>query len=375
LITCGECGERNDDGEKFCGSCGAFLGWQAAPQTADAHPPVASGGGSPRVPITEELPLVPVPVTPRNGAGNAPPGPAKRQGKADSISTVAGGGPSIEEGEPVAVKPEERRVRAPVEPRDAEVSPPAAGDLICATCGTGNPADRHFCRRCAASLSISTAAVTPSSPWWRRYFGHTNQKALPAGTRPKWKTRHFPAKAVAGLTVAGLLGGGAYAGRDVPAAAVQRVRDEFSDIEIPRDQIKLLASSNLQGRDADFAKDGTTVRSWAAKLEKPEPYLQAEFDRSFRLVYVFITGGLVEPPQGQNDRMALKVRISVTEKPDEPEPSYREVAQVEVGNGTGRQGFYVGAEGVKAVRITVLDPPSSQGYVVTVAEVQFSRRR
>ena len=39
------------------------------------------------------------------------------------------------------------------------------GDLICGTCGEGNPSTRRFCSRCGASLVTATQV---KEPWWRR---------------------------------------------------------------------------------------------------------------------------------------------------------------------------------------------------------------
>jgi hypothetical protein len=39
------------------------------------------------------------------------------------------------------------------------------GDLICGTCGEGNPSTRRFCSRCGASL---VTATTVRESWWRR---------------------------------------------------------------------------------------------------------------------------------------------------------------------------------------------------------------
>ena len=49
------------------------------------------------------------------------------------------------------------------------------GDLICGTCGEGNPPTRRFCSRCGASLVTATKA---KESWWRRFL--------------RWLRRLFP---------------------------------------------------------------------------------------------------------------------------------------------------------------------------------------
>lgn len=54
------------------------------------------------------------------------------------------------------------------------------GDLICGTCGEGNPPTRRFCSRCGASLVTATKA---KESWWRRFL-HWLRRLLP-GHGPK----------------------------------------------------------------------------------------------------------------------------------------------------------------------------------------------
>ena len=64
MIICSQCGERNPDGEQFCGSCNAFLEWEGAAVDpgAQAGPPQPGYGRQPGVPNQ-----------PQAGYGQAPP--------------------------------------------------------------------------------------------------------------------------------------------------------------------------------------------------------------------------------------------------------------------------------------------------------------
>ena len=201
VLICGDCSARNDDGENFCTNCGAYLEWQRPPAGAVDRPQAATSGPGPKAPPdTAELPQITVPPVrtagePRPGtphgrrsaaAGNENPGRSGTVRAGGAGGARQGTGPesdgdvraksdpvAVIDIEPAAVKPGQRISSAPrVIPADREAST-AAGELICATCGTGNQTDRSFCRRCAASLAVEPVAevsVAPRLSWWRRLF-------------------------------------------------------------------------------------------------------------------------------------------------------------------------------------------------------------
>ena len=60
MLICTKCGHEADEGETFCGRCGAFLEWTGAPATpAEAPPPVMPAPASPRHAGSEPEPAGP----------------------------------------------------------------------------------------------------------------------------------------------------------------------------------------------------------------------------------------------------------------------------------------------------------------------------
>ncbi|MFD4888721.1 zinc-ribbon domain-containing protein, partial [Kitasatospora sp. NPDC058402] len=75
MRTCPECGVANEDGDDFCGNCGAYLGWSgaaaatsAAPGSA-ATPPAAAAPPAAAPPAAAAAPAAP----PAGAAREEPP--------------------------------------------------------------------------------------------------------------------------------------------------------------------------------------------------------------------------------------------------------------------------------------------------------------
>jgi ribosomal protein L40E len=220
MQTCPECGTRNAAGAEFCSSCGAYLAWEdeqspprpgspappPAPETSRRPPPPRPERPAPPQSRPEPLPRPspprsgPVPgpgrgptrhnpqkvrrmppdpderddrtvVLPRipddvPGPGHWPSNPSPPDGteRAGSSSTVRGPGPVPPTREPPPVPPGNTRAWAP---RPLEGEPErsiAPGEVACPRCGTGNPPERHFCRRCATELRRDAPRPVPPPP-------------------------------------------------------------------------------------------------------------------------------------------------------------------------------------------------------------------
>lgn len=403
MLICGDCSARNDDGESFCTNCGAYLEWQRPPAgSADKPQAATSGPGLKSPPETAELPQIAVPpgrgpAEPPQGtpggrrsaaagnanaglrgmvrAGNVPDGARQGSGpKSTSDGNAIGDPVTVIDIEPAAVKPGQRIDSAPAAKTSDERNLPAVGEPICAACGTGNQADRSFCRRCAESLTadpVPEAAEAPRLSWWTRLFGPPEGRALPAGTRPRWKSRRFPTKTVALVAALGLLGGAAYGNTDSIGGAPQRVLDEFFDASVPT---KMMDSPSIKDRGPEYAADEYSNTSWAAELKGGgAPYLEAKFAKPTRLAYVFITG-LSSEPRSQEDQRPAKVLISVRYE-GAADGTFQDIFPVvEVAHDTLRHGFYVGADNVRDVRLTIMEPNSRGAKSVSIGGVQFSGR-
>jgi hypothetical protein len=169
-----------------------------------------------------------------------------------------------------------------------------------------------------------------------------------------------------------LLGGAAYGNSESIAGAPQRVLDEFLDGSV--DRTTMTASAFIKDGDPKLANDGFSNTSWATELKDGvhANFLEARFAEPIRLVYVFITK-LSSEPRSPAELRPSKVLISVRYE-GAKEGMYQNVAEVEVADDEKRHGFYVGADNVKAVRLTVMEPNSQAAKSVSIAGVQFSER-
>ncbi|CAH0132307.1 hypothetical protein SRABI26_00259 [Arthrobacter sp. Bi26] len=395
MLICGDCSARNNDGERFCSNCGAYLVWQRTPAEAEEPRPMPTGSSTNLDPdvTTAQLPIVPGPSDTRHAASpvtasrdlrnSVPSGGAKsgahvagnaRVGAPESIGGTATGdaathGAGLQERQPGKEGDHAPYKATPQAPHDEP--PQFPGGLICRRCGAGNKPDVHFCRQCGAGLE-ETAPAPPLPPWWQQILGRTKPPALPAGTRPRWRIqRRFPVGAVSLLTVLGLFCGVAYLGRGVIAAAMTRVVDEISEEKITVQDKD--ASSSKPGRGADLAFDGSE-RSWASRgpAQAGVDYLKAGFGPPFRLTYVVIfcaASGVDQDPgkeqkpvkaeivavRGDGARASLTVDLSGCE--------------------SGPKNFYFGADQTSTVMLRILDSAGPTDGPVSVEEVQFFGRR
>ena len=170
----------------------------------------------------------------------------------------------------------------------------------------------------------------------------------------------------------GLLGGAAAANSDSIGRAPERVADEFLQGEVSPTGIK--EPDVAKGIDPRLATDGFINTLWTTNLTAGKrPQLEATFGEPLRLVYVFITGLSSEPqPEGAEYRGRSKVLISV--RRTGAEGRFEDFSEVEVADDSRRHGFYVGADNVAAVRLTVVKPSSTAAKTVSIAGVQFTKR-
>ena len=398
MLICGECSTRNNDGESFCANCGAYLEWQgeqgAPPKGAIARPETDSGDG--KTVLIPKLPAPPDhapghPLGRRQGSG---PGPAPQRGtKTDQplsvprVTRLPGTFPD-EDAEgviraqkplrpdtgdstdpPPVVRPARRKTPLATNPPPVkDETPPAPGELICGRCGTGNNRERHYCRRCAASLD--EAAVVPPLPWWRRLASPRPKAPLPAGTRPKRKRRHFPVRLVSFLAVLGVLGGAAYVGRGTIDIAAAQVQDRF--LSSVKRATSVTASSSQPDRLPDFAIDTYSNRSWAAGVtgNTSDQFLDFVFEREFRLTQISINGGASDDSNVFiKDRRPRNVQVTAIQADGQPKIENFELKDVKEG-----QPFSIVADRVSAVRLRILDSTGPEEAPVAIAEVQFSGR-
>ncbi|MFJ5696180.1 hypothetical protein ACIP9X_20415 [Arthrobacter sp. NPDC093125] len=133
------------------------------------------------------------------------------------------------------------------------------------------------------------------------------------------------------------------------------------------------APFSIGGKGAESAIDTHSNTSWMVNLDggKP-PHLEATFPGPNRLVYVFITGMASQPVTSGAEQRPAKVLISV--RREGTEGAFQNFPEVEVPQDPDRHGYYIGADNVTAVKLTILAPSSSEAKTVSMAGVQFTRR-
>jgi hypothetical protein len=210
----------------------------------------------------------------------------------------------------------------------------------------------------------------PPSRWWHRLASRQPKAPLASGTRPKRKRRRFPVGLVSFLAVMGLLGGAAYLGREAINGAVALVQDNLLSADVRAQNAS--ASSSAQDRLPELAIDTLEDRSWAAGVpgNTSDQYLDFSFEREFRLVHVFISGGA---SKDQNvfikERRPRNVEITAVQPDGEVT-----VEKFELQDVTARQTLSFLADRVSAVRLMILDSTGPEDAPVAIAEVQFSGR-
>ncbi len=252
MVTCPECGNQDPTGAEFCGVCGHYLKW-------DDEQPVA---------VRQPQPV------------------AQQQ--------------VVQPAEPVAP------VRAPVQ-QTVEEQVLNPGDLICGKCGKGNAPTRNFCSRCGASLADSEVVKTS---WWSRFFGRKPRQHK-AGERPgkdgvrRRSGRGGAARRTVGkmirrvIAVALVLMALIYALYQpfrgaINTAAVglwSQITGIFEAKLNPVRPIKVTATAQSAGHQAELVSDNATNTFWAAPGNGAEPALVFTFDHPVDLRKAIVHSG------------------------------------------------------------------------------------
>jgi hypothetical protein len=219
--TCGSQVARDDD---FCGTCGAYLGWESESGADAKSAPRAPDTPTQRIPISE-------PEQPE----------------------------AVQPAKPVAPRPEST---APVK-ENAPDGPP------CRSCATPNPPDRRFCRRCAQPL---TAVAEPVTVKMR------TQRSRNIDRHKLWRRL-----IILGLLIA--LVAGTVLLYPLGKTAVQDVLDKTLDA-VPISPAEITASAEVPGHPATNLADVRTDKYWGAPA--PGAWVDFTFDQPYRLVGMLV---------------------------------------------------------------------------------------
>ncbi|MFF3676533.1 zinc-ribbon domain-containing protein [Streptomyces sp. NPDC002120] len=301
-----------------------------------------------------------VPARTESGPAAAPPAPPARP-DTPSPAPVAPRAPApATPPAPAAASPQPVQPARAVAPRPVVRPAPVSDDVAgvpCPSCGTPNPPDRRFCRRCAAPLTPSTAP--PPLPWWRTIWPLRRRTRAGSGRMVRFL--------VVLAVVLALCAGGFLllpAGRNL----IEDTRDKLGKAKAVT-ATRVEASAEVQGHPVGNSTDGLSNRYWGAPA--PGASVTYTFAKPFRLVAVIVTNGASSSPEEYaKQARALQIDMEVTSK--DGRKVHKRLA---LSDKPGPQTFPTGISDAATIRLT-LDAPagSAPDRHLALAEVEFFQR-
>ncbi|MFJ9615574.1 NADase-type glycan-binding domain-containing protein [Streptomyces noursei] len=419
--TCPTCGASNAPGDDFCHNCGSYLGWSEGPRTTDTPPTTPTAPDVPADPGPATKPAATTdapagsrtptatpapPSTPRTSPSsgdhrttNAPHATEDAKGttntrgtgrttdtrdtrdttdtggtsgitgaRAEGTGTAAPNRPEPPPAAPGPTAPDTGppdpilpvQPAKPVAPRPVvrpAAAPEEAAGPPCPRCGTPNPPNRRFCRRCAAPLN--PAAARAPLPWWRTIWPFRRRVRAGSG-------RAIRLLVILALVLALCLGGFLLlpAGR----ALFQDTLDKLGGAKAIT-PVGVSASAQVGPHPAKNTTDHLRDRYWGAPGAGAT--VTYTFGTPFRLVDLIITNGAsVSPEEYTREARALRMDLEVTSADGTVHRSTLTLADK-----PGAQPFPTGISEVTTVRLTLHSVTGlTAGRHVALAEVEFFQR-
>ncbi|CAM5740739.1 hypothetical protein SHIRM173S_04329 [Streptomyces hirsutus] len=351
-------GSRSGDGDGDSEGSGTISGQDGTTSPAPRPGPDDAGAGSSAPasrPTTGEDSRADEAAAP--GAASvapAPPAPPPRNSPGPRTPAA----PTPDTSTPAPIQPV--RPAKPVTPRPvirpAEVPDEGAG-TPCPSCGTPNPPDRRFCRRCATALNPATKPEP--LPWWRTVWPF--RRRVRAGSGRAVRLLVILAVVVALCAGALLL---LPAGR----ALFEDTRDKLGKPK-PITPVDIKASAESPRHPAKNTTDGLSNSYWGAPA--PGASVTYTFRKPFRLVDLIITNGPSKNPEDYaGEARALQMDLEVTTQNGE-----RQHKQLTLSDKPGPQTILAGISDVKTVRLVLRSPVGlTSGRQLALAEVEFFQR-
>ncbi|MFI1990090.1 NADase-type glycan-binding domain-containing protein [Actinoplanes sp. NPDC020271] len=231
--------------------------------------------------------------------------------------------------------------------------PDTTGEMACPNCGTLNPADRAFCRKCGRSLRADQAAEKSRRRW---------RLSWPKG---RGRLRRLLAILAILLLVAALV----WAGVTYGPRAVDAVRDRLATPELITPS-RVTASSSAKGHDASLVSDGLNNRFWEPGRES-QPWVELTFGKPIRVLSVIVTGG-VSPEQQEYARQGRPSDVRLEMWTPDGTVTEKDLHLVDH---AGAQTFDLAVGDVSRMRLTVVSGYGlTAGKVPAIAEVEVFRR-
>ncbi|MET8295881.1 zinc ribbon domain-containing protein [Streptomyces sp. NPDC005180] len=227
----------------------------------------------------------------------------------------------------------------------------------CPSCGTPNPPDRRFCRRCATPLT--PAAVAPTLPWWRTIWPFRRRTRAGSGRLVRF---------LVVLAVVLALCAGGFLLLPTGRRLVEDTRDKLGKSKAVT-PTRVEATAELPGHPPASTTDGLSNRYWGAP--GPGASVTYTFAKPFRLVGVIVTNGAsTSPEEYARQGRALQIEVEVTVR--DGGKIHKSLA---LSDKPGPQAFPTGISDATSIRLT-LDAPAglAQGRHLALAEVEFFQR-
>ncbi|WP_436523546.1 NADase-type glycan-binding domain-containing protein [Actinoplanes sp. HUAS TT8] len=254
--------------------------------------------------------------------------------------------------QPGAVLPGRPTAPRPILREFADV-PDTTGEIACPNCGTQNPADRTFCRKCGQALHTEQAAEKA-----RRRFRFRWPKGL-------GRIRRLLAVLAILILVAALI----WAGMTYGPRAVDAVRDRMATPELVTPDA-VTASSSTRGHAPNLVSDGLSNRYWEPGHDK-KPWVELTFTKPIRVLSVIVTGG-VSPQQQDYARQGRPADVHLELWTPDGTRTEKDLPMVDR---AGPQTFEMAVGDVTRMRLTVESGYGlTSGKVPSMAEIEVFRR-
>ncbi|MFH9796789.1 NADase-type glycan-binding domain-containing protein, partial [Streptomyces virginiae] len=247
-----------------------------------------------------------------------------------------------------------------VAPRPVVRPLPASDDVTgapCPACGTPNPPDRRFCRRCATPLTPTTIAAP--LPWWRTVWPFRRRTRAGSGRLVRFLV-------VLGVVLA--LCAAAFLLLPAGRHLMEDTRDKLGKAKAVT-PTRVQATAELPGHPVAHSTDGLSNRYWGA----PAPGTSATytFGKPFRLVDVIVTNGASPAPEEYAKQgRALRIDMEVTDR--DGATVHKKLV---LSDKPGPQTFPLGISDVTTIRLTLEEPAgSAPDRHLALAEVEFFQR-
>ncbi|WP_234308353.1 zinc ribbon domain-containing protein [Streptomyces sp. NRRL F-4428] len=318
-------------------------------RTADRAAPAPAPAPGPAA----DTPTADQSLSPERAGGTGPVAPGQ-------AAEAPGGGGPVPPVHPAAASPAPVLPARAAAPRPVVRPLPAADDVTgapCPACGTPNPPDRRFCRRCATPLTPTTVAAP--LPWWRTVWPLRRRTRAGSGRLVRF---------LVVLAVVLALGAAGFLLLPAGRHLVQDTLDKLGKAKAVT-PTRAQAGAELPGHPVGQSTDGLSNRYWAA----PGPGASATytFGKPFRLVAVIVTNGASPAPEEYaRQGRALRIDMEVTDR--DGTTVHKEL---HLSDKPGPQTFPTGISDVATVRLTLQEPAgSAPQHHLALAEVEFFQR-